>query len=132
QVEIPAESVEAFLDEHLEAERGPELVLPDEFRFERVTTKPQPWLLRRFPEHGQQVWGRLELQYGSRRVSVPHHPPVVVDVAERRMHVHEPGTEHRLAKRLLAIGFQGAGHPDDAHEPMPLPDGTLVNISATE
>ncbi len=105
-VMIVADEVESFLDSHLAATSGPELVLPGELRLQHAETDPRPWLLLNHPSRGT-LRGHVELEYGSRRVQVPHIEPVVVDLQERRLYRQEPSTERRIAEQLLASGFAG-------------------------
>ena len=105
-VVIPAEDVESFLDEHLVPRDDLELRLPAALELAQETVAPRPALLLRVGP-GEEITGRVELEYGDRQVSLPHRAPVVVDLAARRVYPHDPTVEVEIAEKLLAARFWG-------------------------
>ncbi len=104
---IAAEEVEDFLDLYCSPSAAVDLELPASIRLEPAETRPVPCLTVAADDRSKQLEAFVELQYGERRIPLPHLADRVVDLAAGKIHTFDESVQRSVFDLLGKLGFKG-------------------------
>lgn len=123
-VSFTKEEGEAFLEEFLQLPNQPPLRLPDELKFETVSSRPKPSLVIKRGQHQplqttRRLQGHLSFAYGDELIPAANPGRAVYRKDRRQLIVRDLEAESAARQQLKQVGFRRGFWPKEENEIAP-------------